>query len=67
MHIVGGLDRFAQYLINYILDEFGPLHVLITIDIDLLEQSDEALDHFEFLCADRWDLKHHEPHELEQV
>lgn len=46
MSVGGCLDRLRQYLIDDILDELGPFHLSVAVNIDEFEESDEAVDHF---------------------
>ena len=47
-------DRLRQHLIDDILDELTPLHLLISIDVNLLKQSDQPMNHLDFLLPQTW-------------
>ena len=60
-------NRLSLNLIYHILDEFTPFHKLITVDINLLEEADEAIDHLKLLLLDTRHLQDHQFDELGQV
>ena len=59
--------RFCLNLIDDVLYKFTPFHLLITIDINLLEEADEAIDHLKLLLLDARYLQDHQLDELGQV